>query len=136
DSGRCEVVCFTSDHDASFASLTEERAALVLAAWTDRTAELSALDPVTQVFCFENRGAEIGVTLGHPHGQIYGYPFVTPRTELMLASAARHRAGTGGNLFDDVVAREEKDGTRVVLATDHWIAYVPYAAHWPYEVHL
>ncbi|MFE7460656.1 galactose-1-phosphate uridylyltransferase [Streptomyces sp. NPDC012600] len=136
DSGRCEVVCFTSDHDASFASLTEERAALVLAAWTDRTAELSALDQVTQVFCFENRGAEIGVTLGHPHGQIYGYPFVTPRTELMLASAARHRAGTGGNLFDDVVAREEKDGTRVVLATDHWIAYVPYAAHWPYEVHL
>ncbi|MFZ4276667.1 galactose-1-phosphate uridylyltransferase [Streptomyces arboris] len=136
DSGRCEVVCFTSDHDASFASLTEEQAALVLAAWTDRTAELGALDQVTQVFCFENRGAEIGVTLGHPHGQIYGYPFVTPRTELMLRSAARHREESGGNLFDDVVAREEKDGTRVVLATDHWIAYVPYAAHWPYEVHL
>ncbi|MDX3378240.1 galactose-1-phosphate uridylyltransferase [Streptomyces sp. ME02-6991-2A] len=136
DSGRCEVVCFTSDHDASFAGLTEEQAALVLAAWTDRTAALSALDQVTQVFCFENRGAEIGVTLGHPHGQIYGYPFVTPRTELMLRSAARHREESGGNLFDDVVAREEKEGTRVVLATDHWIAYVPYAAHWPYEVHL
>ncbi|PVC85892.1 galactose-1-phosphate uridylyltransferase [Streptomyces sp. CS131] len=136
DSGRCEVVCFTSDHDASFADLTEEQAALVLAAWTDRTAALAALDQVTQVFCFENRGAEIGVTLGHPHGQIYGYPFVTPRTELMLRSAARHRAETGSNLFDDVVAREEKDGSRVVLATEHWIAFVPYAAHWPYEVHL
>lgn len=107
DSGRCEVVCFTSDHDASFADLTEEQAALVLAAWTDRTAGLAALDQVTQVFCFENRGAEIGVTLGHPHGQIYGYPFVTPRTELMLRSAARHREETGRNLFDDVVAREE-----------------------------
>ncbi|MEU2146625.1 galactose-1-phosphate uridylyltransferase, partial [Streptomyces globisporus] len=91
---------------------------------------------VTQVFCFENRGAEIGVTLGHPHGQIYGYPFVTPRTELMLRSAARHREETGANLFDAVVAREEKDGSRVVLVTDHWIAFVPYAAHWPYEVHL
>ncbi|PSK72035.1 galactose-1-phosphate uridylyltransferase [Streptomyces sp. CS149] len=136
DSGRCEVVCFTSDHDASFADLTEEQAALVLAAWTDRTAALADLDQVTQVFCFENRGAEIGVTLGHPHGQIYGYPFVTPRTELMLRSAARHREETGGNLFDDVVAREEKDGSRVVLATEHWIAFVPYAAHWPYEVHL
>lgn len=136
DSGRCEVVCFTSDHDASFADLTEEQAALVLAAWTDRTAALGALDQVTQVFCFENRGAEIGVTLGHPHGQIYGYPFVTPRTELMLRSAARHRAEHGGNLFDDVVAREEKDGSRIVLATDDWIAHVPYAAHWPYEVHL
>ncbi|WP_369165128.1 galactose-1-phosphate uridylyltransferase [Streptomyces sp. AFD10] len=136
DSGRCEVVCFTSDHDASFADLTEEQAALVLAAWTDRTAALAALDQVTQVFCFENRGAEIGVTLGHPHGQIYGYPFVTPRTELMLDNAARHHRETGSNLFDDVVAREEKDATRVVLATDHWIAFVPYAAHWPYEVHL
>ncbi|MEU3972239.1 galactose-1-phosphate uridylyltransferase [Streptomyces bacillaris] len=136
DSGRCEVVCFTSDHDASFADLTEEQAALVLAAWTDRTAALGALDQVTQVFCFENRGAEIGVTLGHPHGQIYGYPFVTPRTELMLRSVARHRAEHGGNLFDDVVAREEKDGSRIVLATDDWIAHVPYAAHWPYEVHL
>ncbi|WP_127466868.1 galactose-1-phosphate uridylyltransferase [Streptomyces sp. B27] len=136
DSGRCEVVCFTSDHDASFADLTEEQAALVLAAWADRTAALAALDQVTQVFCFENRGAEIGVTLGHPHGQIYGYPFVTPRTELMLRSAARHRAEHGGNLFDDVVAREEKDGSRIVLATDDWIAHVPYAAHWPYEVHL
>ncbi|ALC29472.1 galactose-1-phosphate uridylyltransferase [Streptomyces sp. CFMR 7] len=136
DSGRCEVVCFTSDHDASFADLTEEQAALVLAAWTDRTAALGALDQVTQVFCFENRGAEIGVTLGHPHGQIYGYPFVTPRTELMLRSAARHRAEHGGNLFDDVAAREEKDGSRIVLATDDWIAHVPYAAHWPYEVHL
>ncbi|MDQ0984972.1 galactose-1-phosphate uridylyltransferase [Streptomyces sp. V2I9] len=136
DSGRCEVVCFTSDHEASFADLPEEQAALVLAAWTDRTAALAALDQVTQVFCFENRGAEIGVTLGHPHGQIYGYPFVTPRTGLMLRNAARHHEETGGNLFDDLVAREENDGTRVVLATGHWIAFVPYAAHWPYEVHL
>ncbi|KUH35594.1 MULTISPECIES: galactose-1-phosphate uridylyltransferase [Streptomyces] len=137
DSGRCEVVCFTSDHDASFADLTEERAALVLEAWTDRTAELAAHPGVEQVFCFENRGAEIGVTLGHPHGQIYGYPFTTPRTALMLRSLDEHARRTGGrNLFDDVVARERADGERVVLATDHWTAFVPYAAHWPYEVHL
>ncbi|MCT9091942.1 galactose-1-phosphate uridylyltransferase [Streptomyces sp. ASQP_92] len=137
DSGRCEVVCFTSDHDASFADLTEEQAALVLEAWTDRTAELAELPQVRQVFCFENRGAEIGVTLGHPHGQIYGYPFTTPRTALMLRSLAEHRARTGGrNLFDDVVERELTEGTRVVLEGEHWVAFVPYAAHWPYEVHL
>ncbi|WP_374982825.1 galactose-1-phosphate uridylyltransferase [Streptomyces fradiae] len=135
--GRCEVVCFTPDHDASFADLTEERAALVLQAWTDRTAELAAVPGVEQVFCFENRGAEIGVTLAHPHGQVYGYPFTTPRTELMLRSAREHAARTGGgNLFDDVVRREREDGERVVLATDHWTAFVPYAARWPYEVHL
>ncbi|MEE1755877.1 galactose-1-phosphate uridylyltransferase [Streptomyces sp. SP18CS02] len=136
DSGRCEVVCFTSDHDASFADLTEEQAALVLEAWTDRTAELAELPGVEQVFCFENRGAEIGVTLGHPHGQIYGYPFTTPRTALMQRTAADHHEKTGRNLFDDLVERERAAGTRVVLETDHWVAFVPYAAHWPYEVHL
>ncbi|MGW7197411.1 galactose-1-phosphate uridylyltransferase [Streptomyces chryseus] len=136
DAGRCEVVCFTSDHDASFADLTEERAGLVLEAWTDRTAELAGLPGVRQVFCFENRGAEIGVTLGHPHGQIYAYPFVTPRTDLMLRSVAAHLARTGRNLFDDVVARERAEGDRVVLEGEHWVAFVPYAAHWPYEVHL
>nr|WP_206439991.1 galactose-1-phosphate uridylyltransferase [Streptomyces scabichelini] len=137
DSGRCEVVCFTSDHDASFADLTEEQAGLVLEAWTDRTAELSHLPSVEQVFCFENRGAEIGVTLGHPHGQIYAYPFTTPRTALMLRSVAAHKEATGGgNLFDDVVAGELADGDRIVLDAEHWVAFVPYAAHWPYEVHL
>ncbi|MGK5732569.1 galactose-1-phosphate uridylyltransferase, partial [Streptomyces sp. URMC 124] len=135
--GRCEVVCFTPDHHASFADLDDARAALVLAVWTDRTAELAALPSVRQVFCFENRGEEIGVTLGHPHGQIYAYPFVTPRTERTLASAAAHADRTDGrNLFDDVVDAEREDGRRIVLATDHWTAFVPYAAHWPYEVHL
>ncbi|MFD8391152.1 galactose-1-phosphate uridylyltransferase [Streptomyces sp. NPDC059680] len=136
DSGRCEVVCFTSDHDASFADLTVEQARLVLDAWTDRTSELSHLPSVEQVFCFENRGAEIGVTLGHPHGQIYAYPFTTPRTALMLRSLAAHKEATGGqNLFDAVVERELA-GERVVLEGEHWAAFVPYAAHWPYEVHL
>ncbi|MDX3576102.1 galactose-1-phosphate uridylyltransferase [Streptomyces sp. FL07-04A] len=136
DSGRCEVVCFTSDHNASFADLTEEQAGLVLEAWTDRTSELSHLPSVEQVFCFENRGAEIGVTLGHPHGQIYAYPFTTPRTALMLRSVAAHKEATGGeNLFDAVLQRELA-GDRVVLEGEHWVAFVPYAAHWPYEVHL
>nr|WP_223187133.1 galactose-1-phosphate uridylyltransferase [Streptomyces sp. CBMA29] len=137
DAGRCEVVCFTPDHDASFADLSPASARLVLDAWTDRTRDLSQQPGVEQVFPFENRGAEIGVTLGHPHGQIYAYPFVTPRTALMLRSLAGHRERTGGrNLFDDVLADERADGRRIVLTGEHWTAFVPYAAHWPYEVHL
>ncbi|MFE6052886.1 galactose-1-phosphate uridylyltransferase [Kitasatospora sp. NPDC056446] len=134
--GRCEVVCFTADHDASFADLTPERARLVLDAWTDRTAELSALPGVRQVYCFENRGAEIGVTLAHPHGQIYAFPFTTPRTARMAARATAHRADTGRNLSDDLLAAERAHGERVVLSGEHWTAFVPYAARWPYEVHL
>ncbi|HEY3478135.1 MAG TPA: galactose-1-phosphate uridylyltransferase [Streptomyces sp.] len=137
DRGRCEVVCFTSDHDASFADLSPARARLVLDAWTDRTRELSQLPGVQQVYPFENRGQEIGVTLGHPHGQIYAYPFVTPRTSLMLRSLARYaERNPGRNLFDDVLADERADGRRIVLAGEHWTAFVPYSAHWPYEVHL
>ena len=134
--GRCEVVCFSQHHTASFADLGPGQAATVLAAWADRSAELAGLPGVEQVYCFENRGAEIGVTLSHPHGQIYAYPYIAPRTDRMLASCASYRRETGGNLFDDILAAEEADSSRIVLRGSHWTAFVPYAAHWPYEVHL
>jgi UDPglucose--hexose-1-phosphate uridylyltransferase len=135
--GRCEVVCFSSDHGASFADLDPDRVDLVLEAWIDRTVELSRSSTVEQVFCFENRGAEIGVTLSHPHGQIYGYPFVTPRTTRMLEVAQRYREQNNGQiLVDDVVAAERLDGRRVIGANEHWTAFVPQAARWPVEVHL
>jgi UDPglucose--hexose-1-phosphate uridylyltransferase len=134
--GRCEVVCFSPEHSASFADLTHAQAALVMAAWIDRTTALAARPGVEQVFCFENRGQEIGVTLSHPHGQIYAYPFVTPRTARMLATVAQYQRDTGRNLFDDVLAAELADGSRTVIAGEHWTAFVPHAARWPYEVHL
>jgi UDPglucose--hexose-1-phosphate uridylyltransferase len=134
--GRCEVVCFTSAHGASFAQLTSRRAATVIEAWADRTRALSAMSQTRQVFCFENRGAEIGVTLHHPHGQIYAYPFVPPRTELLLARAAEHRESTGRDLLSDVLAAELRAGTRVVHRGASWTAYVPAAARWPVEIHL
>jgi UDPglucose--hexose-1-phosphate uridylyltransferase len=134
--GRCEVVCFTSDHDLPVQDLTERHLGLVLAAWTDRTVALSALPYVEQVFAFENRGEEIGVTLSHPHGQIYGYPFVTPRTRTMLATARAYRERTGRDVFTDRVARELAEDTRVVATSEHWVAFVPFSARWPVEVHL
>ena len=134
--GRCEVICFSSDHAVSFANLDDDRAELVLSAWIDRSIELAALPGVEQVFCFENRGEEIGVTLSHPHGQIYAYPFVTPRTTRMLEVAQRYREQTGGILVDDVVAAERRDGSRVIAENAHWTAFVPEAARWPVEVHL
>ena len=90
------------------------------------------------MFCFENRGKEIGVTLGHPHGQIYGYPFITPRTELMLRSTGgAPEAHRRGNLFDvTCFARARRRRTCRRWTSEHWVAFVPYAAHWPYEVHL
>jgi len=132
--GRCEVVCFTSEHNASFASLTPRRVRTVMEAWADRTATLSATAGIEQVYCFENRGEEIGVTLHHPHGQIYAFPFVTPRTRQTVARSRAYAAQAGRNLFDDLVDAEQADGTRMVVANDHWTAFVPPAARWPYEV--
>jgi UDPglucose--hexose-1-phosphate uridylyltransferase len=134
--GRCEVVCFTSHHDCSFSALTPERVRTVIEAWVDRTIELSRIEAVEQVFVFENRGSEIGVTLSHPHGQIYGYPFVAPTTSHILAVVQRHFERTGRNLFDEVLASELRDGARLIDANDEWVAFVPGAARWPFEVHL
>ncbi len=134
--GRCEVVCFTPEHGSSFASLGRKRAATVVAAWADRTAVLGALPGIEHVLCFENRGEEVGATLHHPHGQIYGLPFVPPRTRQLLASALAYRASRGANLLDDLLAAELADGRRVVQRSDHWTAFVPEAARFPFEVLL
>jgi UDPglucose--hexose-1-phosphate uridylyltransferase len=134
--GRCEVVCFTSDHGTPISHLPAEHVRVVVDAWADRTVRLGELPHVEQVFCFENRGEEIGVTLSHPHGQVYAYPFVTPRTTQMLDAARRHRERTWRSLFADVIASELADGSRVVRESEHWVAFVPAAARWPVEVHL
>ena len=130
------MVCFTSDHDTHFRQLGGQRVRTVIDAWADRTAELSARPGVAQVAVFENRGREIGVTLHHPHGQIYAYPFVVPRTAAMLRRAERHRKAGGGDLLGDLLAQEISSGTRIVVRGDHWTAYVPVAARWPVEIRL
>jgi UDPglucose--hexose-1-phosphate uridylyltransferase len=134
--GRCEVVCFTSDHDGSFARLSPDRVRTVVDVWADRTSALSTVDGVEQVFPFENRGEEIGVTLHHPHGQIYGYPFVTPKTERMLDLARAYRDRHGTAVLGDVLAAEREAGTRVIARGEHWTAFVPPAARWPVHVQV
>ncbi|TFC26345.1 galactose-1-phosphate uridylyltransferase [Cryobacterium sp. TMT2-18-3] len=129
--GRCEVVCFSPENEGSFASLSVVRARTVIEAWAERTYALSQLPGVEQVFPFENRGEEIGVTLRHPHGQIYSYPYVTPRTQRVIASLDQY----GSNLFADILASEQAGG-RVILTGEHWTAFVPFAARWPIEVHM
>ena len=134
--GRCEVICFSSNHTGSFGQLAPQHARLVVDAWRHRTADLMARPGIATVFCFENRGEEIGVTLTHPHGQIYGYPFLPPRTAEMLREARAYADRTGGNLFTDILAREIADGSRVVASTELFTAFVPFAARWPVEVHI
>jgi UDPglucose--hexose-1-phosphate uridylyltransferase len=129
--GRCEVVCFSPEHEGSFGTQTRSRARTVIEAWADRTAAISALPGIRQVFPFENRGQEIGVTLPHPHGQIYAYPYITPRTQRLIASIDE----VGPDLFERLLDRE-RASERVLISGEHWTAFVPFAARWPIEVHM
>jgi UDPglucose--hexose-1-phosphate uridylyltransferase len=132
------VVTFTPEHTGSFSGLTETRSRTVVEAWAHRTAALSALPGIKQVFPFENRGADIGVTLHHPHGQIYAYPYVTPRAAVMGAAARKFYDDAGGRqtLTGSLLRAEREDGSRMVMESDSFSAYVPFAARWPLEIHL
>ena len=129
--GRCEVVVFSPEHLGSLGALPVERVKTVIDALADRTEHLQSLAGVMQVFPFENRGQEIGVTLHHPHGQIYAYPFVTPRTQKLLSSIDRF----GADLFAETL-EFERASERVLIDSDSFTAYVPFAGRWPIEIHL
>lgn len=145
--GRCEVVCFTPNSQVSFRDLPYTRARTIVEAWAHRTKELSALPGIEYVYPFENRGEEIGVTLQHPHGQIYAYPFVPERAAQIAARAQEFReaqggagtgagAETGPDLFDHILGCEHADGQRVVVQGEYFTAFVPAAAKWPVEIML
>ena len=134
--GKCEVVCFTADHGQSFCDLSPAQVRTLLEAWRDRTDELSKAPYIRHIAPFENRGEEIGVTLHHPHGQIYAYSYLPPRVEKMLATAKKYREQCGRVLFDEILKRELADKVRIVSQNEHWVAYVPYAARYPYEIHV
>jgi UDPglucose--hexose-1-phosphate uridylyltransferase len=129
--GAAEVVVYTDDHDASFATLSAERAEDLMWVWRDRYLELGAREDVDYVYIFENRGVEVGVTLHHPHGQIYGYPFLPPVPRLELEADRR----LGGCAPCALLQRELDDGQRVLIESDDVVVYVPYAARWAYEAH-
>jgi UDPglucose--hexose-1-phosphate uridylyltransferase len=127
--GVCEVLVYTPDHEASFATLPAADLERLGGVWTDRYRELSLRPDVKYVFIFENRGEAVGVTLHHPHGQIYAYPFIPPVAALELSP-------TGECQQCSLIAAELKDGRRLLIDRQEVVAYVPAYARWPYEVHV
>lgn len=132
--GKCEVVVFTQDRLASLGSLPLSHIHLLLQVWSERTATLGALDEIEYVLPFENRGAEVGVTLHHPHGQIYAYPQVPPVPARMQAVARNYYRTHGRGVLQDHIAREIESGERLLYRGDHAAAFVPACARYPYEV--
>jgi UDPglucose--hexose-1-phosphate uridylyltransferase len=131
----CEVIVYTSDHNRTLPRLPLDRVRLLVDVWADRYSSLGAKPDVDYVFIFENKGEEIGVTLHHPHGQIYALPFIPPVASAELTAARAHLDSTGRCLHCDEIARELQ-GRRVVMQSQSMVAFVPHAARWPYEVHI
>lgn len=134
--GHCEVVLYTPRHEGSLGALPTGDLVRLIRVWTDRYLELGARPGMACVFIFENRGEAIGVTIHHPHGQIYAFPFVPPRIERERGQAAAHHARTGRCLMCDIVADERADGRRLVVEGEHFVAFIPFFARYPYETYL
>jgi UDPglucose--hexose-1-phosphate uridylyltransferase len=132
--GHCEVVVFTQDPNAPLARLPLARVELLLQVWGERTRRIGALPHIHYVLPFENRGAEVGVTLHHPHGQIYSYPFVPAVPARQLAQEREYFLQHGSSLLCDMARAELADGKRVLYHDEHAIAFVPACARYPYEV--
>ncbi|MCP9494520.1 MAG: galactose-1-phosphate uridylyltransferase [Pyrinomonadaceae bacterium MAG19_C2-C3] len=134
--GVCEVVVYSSRHTSTLADESIEQIHQLVQVWTHRFRELDALDFVHYVFMFENKGEAIGVTLHHPHGQIYAYPFIPPRVEHELKQCAEHTARTGRNLILDILEQERTDGRRIIAENNSFTAFIPFFARYPFETYI
>ncbi len=134
--GRCEIVVYSPEHEGSLGQLPVQRIERILRVWAHRYQELSTLPFVRYIFIFENRGAEIGVTLTHPHGQIYAYPFVPPIPARERAVEQSHLDTTGTCLHCHIIEQEQKQHVRLLTEDQHVLSYVPFAPRWPFEVYI
>ena len=134
--GVCEVIIYTPRHDASLAKLSVEHIRSVIELWTQRFRDLGDRDYVKYVFIFENKGRVIGVTLDHPHGQIYAFPFIPPLIKKELSSSKRYWKRNRVCLFCKVIEKEREDGSRLVCENESFVCFLPFFAHWPYGVHI
>lgn len=134
--GVCEVVVFTQDPSQSLGGLPLDHLELIIKVWADRYRVLGSIADVQYVMPFENRGVEVGVTLHHPHGQVYAYPFVPPIPARELVSQREFFETHSRGLLEDLIQKEMTDGRRLLYTSDNAVAFVPAYARYPYEVWL
>jgi UDPglucose--hexose-1-phosphate uridylyltransferase len=133
--GACDVVLYSPEHTLPPSKLTVENWRKVIGLWAKRTADHASNPDIAVVAAFENCGEAVGVTMPHPHGQIYALPFVPPILERELASARKHaEAHSGECLFCYMLAHEIRQASRLVVENEHFVAYVPFAARFPAEI--
>ncbi len=135
--GACDVILYSPDHTLPPSKLRLDHWRKIVDLWAERTSQLAQDPAIAFVAPFENCGAAVGVTMPHPHGQIYSMPFIPPNVQKEISSAREFaKANNGECLFCRLLDEELKDGSRVIASDDHFAAFVPYAARFPAEVGL
>jgi UDPglucose--hexose-1-phosphate uridylyltransferase len=134
--GICEVVCYTSDHNLYLEDLPLEKINNLINVWRDRYLVLGKEEFIKYVLIFENKGEEIGVTLSHPHGQIYAFSYVPPVVLEELRSSKKFYRKNKKCLHCKIVEMELRDSSRTIISNKDFIAFIPFYARWPYEVHI
>ena len=129
--GEARVICYSPDHSQTLAQMDNAGRRAVVDCWADLSAELGRQWAHVQLF--ENKGAMMGASSPHPHGQVWASDFVPQIVEREDNRQREHLARKGTVLLEDVIAAEQAAGTRVVEASEHWLAVVPHWAAWPFE---
>jgi UDPglucose--hexose-1-phosphate uridylyltransferase len=131
--GNCEVIVFTQDPESSLGNLSVTHVNLILEVLAERTKEIQKNLNIKYVMPFENRGVEMGVTLHHPHGQIYAYPFIPPVINVFNQSFESFYVQNKMTLLEQVIKNELQEDKRVILKNEHSLAFIPAFARYPYE---
>jgi UDPglucose--hexose-1-phosphate uridylyltransferase len=134
--GICEVVCYTQKHDLFLEDMPVKKINDLIKVWQDRYFNLGNKSFIKYVFIFENKGKEIGVTLSHPHGQIYAFPYIPPVILGEIKSSEEFYKKNKKCLHCAIIERELNDKSRIVIKNDDFAAFIPFYAGWPYEVHI
>lgn len=132
--GACEVIVFAKEAEGSLAEMSLDRVELIIKVLAHRYKELSKGHGIKYILPFENRGVEVGVTLHHPHGQIYAYPFLPPLQERMLAQQKQYWDKHQKTLLGSLIESELKLDERIIIENQHSVAFLPAWARYPYEV--
>ena len=134
--GKCEVILYSPDHQMTLPQLSLLHVKKLVDLWRDRFFELSQDDRIRYVMIFENRGEVVGVTMPHPHGQVYAFPFVPKKIELKLECATQYKQRTGRCLFCDWLKAEQDAGRRVIFENDHFRVIIPFFSEFAYGTQI
>lgn len=134
--GKCEVILYSKEHTVTLPELPYSHVEKLADLWCERFEALSKDPKIKYVFIFENRGDVVGVTMPHPHGQIYGYPFVPKKIALECDSAIEHRQEKGKCIFCDMLEHEAKDGRRIIFENEFFTVFLPFFTEYPYGVYI